>query len=101
MAKFCGGISPLLKESIKLHHLHCDVLEQVDAHPKMPPKISFGICQIFIEIRPHQLLVPFNPFPPQLLSTEHRSTYFWLLSDVACQLYGYILFFLYIVLLVR
>jgi hypothetical protein len=66
--KFSGGIPPLLKEPIKLHHLRYDVLDQVDAHPKTPPKIAFGICRIFIEIRPHQLLVSFNPFPPQLLS---------------------------------
>jgi hypothetical protein len=85
MPKFSGGISLLLKESIKLHHLRCDVLEQLDAHPKRPLKIAFGICGIFIEIRPHQLLVPFNPFSPQLLSIEHRSTYFWLLSGAACQ----------------
>jgi hypothetical protein len=38
MPKFSSGIPPLLKEPIKLHHLHCDVLEKIDAHPKTPPK---------------------------------------------------------------
>jgi hypothetical protein len=50
MTKFFGGISPLLKESIIPGHLRCDVLEQVDAHPKMPPKIVFGKYRILIEI---------------------------------------------------
>jgi hypothetical protein len=50
MTKFSGGISPLPKESIIPGHLHCDVLEQVDAHPKTPPKIVFGKYQILIEI---------------------------------------------------
>jgi hypothetical protein len=50
MTKFSGGISPLLKESIILGHLRCDVLEQVDAHPKTPPKIAFGKYRILIEI---------------------------------------------------
>jgi hypothetical protein len=31
-------------------HLRCDVLEQVDAHLKTPPKIVFGKYQILIEI---------------------------------------------------
>jgi hypothetical protein len=70
MTKFSGGISPLLKESIILGHLRCDVLEQVNAHPKTPPKIAFGKYWILIEIRSHQLLMPFNPFSLQLLSTE-------------------------------
>jgi hypothetical protein len=43
MPKFSGGILPLLNEPVKLHHLCCDVLEQVDAHPKTPPKIAFKI----------------------------------------------------------
>jgi hypothetical protein len=76
MPKFSGDISPLLNVPIKLHHLRCDVLEQVDAHPKTPLKISLGICRIFIEIHPHQLVVAFNPFPPQLLSTKNRTTNF-------------------------
>jgi hypothetical protein len=42
MTKFSGGISPLPKESLVLVHLRCDVLEQVDAHLKMPPKIASG-----------------------------------------------------------
>jgi hypothetical protein len=50
MTKFSSGISPLLKESIIPGHLRCDVLEKVDAHPKMPPKIVFGKYQILIEI---------------------------------------------------
>jgi hypothetical protein len=50
MPKFSSGIPSFLKEPIKLHHLRCDVLEQVDAHPKTLPKIAFGICRIFIEI---------------------------------------------------
>jgi hypothetical protein len=79
MPKFSGGIPSLLKEPIKLHHLHRDVLEQVDAHPKTPTKIALGICLIFIEIHPHQLVVAFNPFPPQLLSTKNQATNFWLL----------------------
>jgi hypothetical protein len=44
MSKFSGCIPPLLKKLIKLHHLCCDVLEQLDAHPKTPPKIALGIC---------------------------------------------------------
>jgi hypothetical protein len=64
MPKLSYGIPPLLEEHIKLLHLSCDVLEQVDAHPKTLPKIAFGICRIFIEIRPHQLIVSFNPFSP-------------------------------------
>jgi hypothetical protein len=85
MPQFSGGISPLLKEPIKPHHIRCDLLEQLDAHLKKPPKIAFRIRQIFIEIRQHQLLMPFNPSPPQLLSVEHQSTYFWLLNGVVCQ----------------
>jgi hypothetical protein len=50
MTKFFGGIFPLLKESIIPGHLRYDVLEQVDAHPKMPPKTVFGKYQILIEI---------------------------------------------------
>jgi hypothetical protein len=50
MTKFSGGISLLLKESIIPGHLRCDVLEQVDAHSKMPPKIVFGKYRILIEI---------------------------------------------------
>jgi hypothetical protein len=42
MTKFSGGISPLLKESIIPGHLRCDVLEQVDAHPKTPRKKFSG-----------------------------------------------------------
>jgi hypothetical protein len=34
----------LLEEPIKLHHLHRDVLEKFDAHPKTPTKIALGIC---------------------------------------------------------
>jgi hypothetical protein len=85
MPKFSGGITPLLKEPIKLHHLCCDALEQVDAHPKVPPKIALGICQIFGEIRPHQLVVAFNPFPPELPSTKNQTTNFWLLIGSANQ----------------
>jgi hypothetical protein len=69
MTKFSDGISPLLKEPIILGHLRCDMLEQVDAHPK----IDFGKYRILIEIRLHQLL-----------STEHRTTYFWLFDDAVC-----------------
>jgi hypothetical protein len=85
MPKFSGGIPPLLKEPIKLHHLLCEVLEQVDAHPKTPPKTAFVICWIFIEIRPHQLVVSFSPFPPQILSTKHQTTNFCLLIGAANQ----------------
>jgi hypothetical protein len=60
------------------------VLEQVETHPETPPKIAFGENRILIEIRPHQLLMPFNPFSPQLLSTEHRSTKFWPLNGAVC-----------------
>jgi hypothetical protein len=85
MPKFSVGIPPLLKEPIKLHHLHRNVLEQLDAHSKTPMKIALRICQIFIEIHPHQLVVAFNPFPPQLLSTKNRATNFWLLIGAANQ----------------
>jgi hypothetical protein len=71
MPKFFGRIPPLLKESIILHHLLRDAFGQVDAHPKMPMKVALGICKIFIEIHPHQLVVVFNLFPPQLLSTKN------------------------------
>jgi hypothetical protein len=50
MIKFSGGVSPLLKESIIPGHLRCDVLEQVDAHPKTPPNIAFGKYRTLIEI---------------------------------------------------
>jgi hypothetical protein len=71
MPKFSDGIPPLLKEPIKLYHLHCNVLEQLDAHSKTPMKIALGIYRIFIEIHPHQLVVAFNSFRPQLLSTKN------------------------------
>jgi hypothetical protein len=76
MPKFSGSIPPLLKEPIKLPHLRHDVLKQVDAYPKTPTKIALGACQIFIEIHPHQLVVAFNPFPPQLLSTRTKPPIF-------------------------
>jgi hypothetical protein len=85
MYKFSGGIPPLLKEPIKLHHLRHDMLEQVDAHPKTPMKIALEICQIFIEIHLHQLVLAFNPFPPHLLSTKNRATYFCLLIGATNQ----------------
>jgi hypothetical protein len=34
MPKFSGGISYLLIFFVMLHHLLCNMLEQVDAHPK-------------------------------------------------------------------
>jgi quinol-cytochrome oxidoreductase complex cytochrome b subunit len=68
MLKFSGGIPPLLKEPIILHHLLRDVFEQVDAHPKTPTKVAIGICNIFIEIHPHQLIMAFDPFPPKLIA---------------------------------
>jgi hypothetical protein len=58
MPNFSSGIPLLLKEPIKLHHLHRDVLEKFDAHPKTPTKIALGICQIFIEIHHINLLWP-------------------------------------------
>jgi hypothetical protein len=57
MPKFSGGIPPLLKEPIILHHLLRDVFEQVDAHPKTPTKVALGIYRIIIKIHPHQLVV--------------------------------------------
>jgi hypothetical protein len=83
MPKFSDDIPPLLKESIKLHHLCHDVFEQLDAHSKTPTKIALGICRIFAEIHPHQHVVAFNPFPPQLLSTKNRATNFWILIGAA------------------
>jgi hypothetical protein len=41
MPKSSGGISLLHKEPIELYHLRYDVLEQLDAHLKTPPKNSF------------------------------------------------------------
>jgi hypothetical protein len=74
MTKLSPGIPPLFKVSIMLHHLLCDVLEQVDAHPKTPTKVVLGICWIFIEIHPHQVVVAFDSLPPQVLSTKNRAT---------------------------
>jgi hypothetical protein len=59
MPKFSGGLPPLLKEPIILHHLRRDVLEQLDAHLNMPTKRALGICLIIIEMHAHQLLVAF------------------------------------------
>jgi hypothetical protein len=75
----------LLKEQIILHHLLRDVFEQVDAHPKTPMKVALGIYQIIIEIDPHQLVLAFNPFPPQILSIENLATNFWLLIGATNQ----------------
>jgi hypothetical protein len=68
---FSSGIPLFLKESIKLHHLGRDVFQQFDAHSKTPTKIALGICQIFNEIHTHQLIVAFNPLPPQLRPTRN------------------------------
>jgi hypothetical protein len=84
-AKFSGGIPLLIKEPVKLHHHHHDVLEQVDAHPKTPMKIALEMCQIFIEMHLRQLVVAFNLFPPQILSTKNQATNFWLLVGAANQ----------------
>jgi hypothetical protein len=45
--KFSGGIPH-----------RCDVLEQVDAHPKTPSKIDFGICRILLKYDRINLLCP-------------------------------------------
>jgi hypothetical protein len=38
--KYSGGIPLLLKESMKLHHLLRDVIEQIDAYLNTPTKIA-------------------------------------------------------------
>jgi hypothetical protein len=75
MPKFSGGIPPLLKKLVILLELR-DMLEQLDAHPKTATKIARWICWILHKIAPHQLVVVFYPFPPQLLSIENGTTNF-------------------------
>jgi hypothetical protein len=59
---------------IKLGHLRGNALEKVDAHPKTPTKVVLGKFWIFVEIHPHQPVVAFNSFPPQLPTNKNRST---------------------------
>jgi hypothetical protein len=55
-----------------LGHLLRDVLEPFDTHPKTPAKIVPEECQIFVELHPHQPIVAFDLFPPQLPSAKNR-----------------------------
>jgi hypothetical protein len=41
---------------------------------KRPTEVVLGKCQIFVEIHPHQPVVAFDYFPPQLASTKNRAT---------------------------
>jgi hypothetical protein len=66
--------SSFAKKPIKLSHLRGDALEKVDAHPKTPTEVVLGKYRIFIEIHPHQPIVAFDSFPPQLVSTKNRAT---------------------------
>jgi hypothetical protein len=75
MLELSGGIPLLHKVCIILGDLLRDLLEQTDAHPKTATKIALGKCCIVIEIHPHQLVVAFDPFPPQFMSTKNRATY--------------------------
>jgi hypothetical protein len=68
------AVFPFAQKTIILGQLRGDALEQVDVHTKMPTKVVLGKCRIFVEIYPHQLVVAFDTFPPQLLSTINRTT---------------------------
>ena len=93
MAKFSGAIPPLLEEPIILGHTLRNVFKQLDSHPKTAPKVSLGVNGLLYEVAPHQLVVPFDPLPPQLLSTQNRTDVLWPLVGVQSQNHGNILFF--------
>jgi hypothetical protein len=55
MPKFSRDIPPLLTNLILLRLLG-NVLEQLDAHPKMPKNVALGVGWIVHKIDPHHLL---------------------------------------------
>jgi hypothetical protein len=74
MPKLATSIPPFLKKPILLHPLIANMAEQVNTHPKTATKVALGESWIFSKIIANQLVVPLNPLPPQLSTTNDRTT---------------------------
>jgi hypothetical protein len=82
MPEFSGGIPPLLKKPIMARQFLRNVFEQLNAHPETASKVGLGVCGILHKLVPHQSVVGIDPFPPQFLTTENRTTVLRLFIDV-------------------